>query len=126
MIRHTSLKPKREKPRRTTAPSPRIGKVDGKFRSPKLLKLAAKAPHCMMCHGGSEGEMVGCHSNYIRHGHGTGMKAHDLVLFACATCHDLLDGRKPGWDPMQKELAWSDGLFNTFLWLFQSGHLEVK
>lgn len=96
------------------------------YRNSKLLKLAAKAPRCMICHGGCEGEMVGCHSNYLRHGHGTGIKSHDLVVYACGTCHDLLDGRRKGWDSMQKELAWSDGLFNTFLWLFKSGHLDVK
>ena len=97
------------------------------FRSPKLLKLAKECPRCMICQGGSEGEMVGCHSNYLRHGKGRSLKAHDIVVYACRECHDLLDGRKHGWDAIQKELAWSDGLFRTMFWLFQdSGHITVK
>lgn len=37
-----------------------------------------------------------CHSNYLADGKGMGLKAPDkAAAFGCASCHDLLDGRRP-------------------------------
>lgn len=98
------------------------------FRSPKLLKLAAKAPHCMNpgCGVPNEGQVVACHSNKQRHGKGIGLKAHDVCVYLCNNCHAKLDGHQHGWDGLQKEQVFAEALYQTFLWLLQEGHLEVK
>lgn len=95
------------------------------YRNPTLLKLARECPRCMCCGVSNQGQVVACHSNKQRHGKGIGHKAHDLCAYMCFDCHNLLDGRKPGWDSIQKELAFADGLFKTMLWLLQEGHLTV-
>ena len=98
------------------------------FRSRRLLDLAAECPCCMSCGGGRAGEMVGCHSNAIRHGHGTGHKAHDVVAYCCGRCHDQIDGRPEGGPLLphqERERMFLEAVYNTTVWLLQTGHLEV-
>lgn len=98
----------------------------GNYRNPKLLKLAAKAPHCMCCGAHNEGQVVACHSNKQRHGRGMGYKAHDLCMFGCMDCHDQLDGRRGSLTREEKDFMFYEGFYQTVLWLLQEGHLEVK
>lgn len=94
------------------------------YRNPKLLKLADGAP-CMMC-SMQDGTVVAAHSNQLRDGKGTGIKAHDFrVAWLCVTCHNMIDNGK--------ELSKKDRieLFEqahraTIGWLFLNNHLEVK
>lgn len=125
-MKRTRLKSKRDTPRRKGRPLPRVGKVDGNFRSPKLLKLAAEIPCCMVCGADNDGTVVGAHPNGLGFSKGTGIKAHDLVAYMCFKCHNLYDGRELGWDSLQKQQAWDGAFYKTMLWLIQSGHLEVK
>ena len=97
------------------------------YRNPKILEAARRAPHCMYCMGGREGEMVGCHSNEIRHGHGTGHKAHDLVAFLCGHCHDVIDGRPEGGPLLpraERVLMFLEAVYNSVLWLLDSGEMK--
>lgn len=97
------------------------------YRNPKLLKLAAEAPCCMNpgCGVPNEGNIVACHSSKQRHGRGMGIKAHDITAYLCFDCHNKLDGRVYGWDALQKEQVWAEALYQTMLWLFQSGKAKV-
>ena len=95
------------------------------FRSPKLLNLAKEAPRCMSCGTPNDGTVVACHSNSLRHGKGTGIKAHDLIAFGCQECHDLLDGRLGNLTRLEKDVMFQDAFFFTTLWWLQSGHLQV-
>lgn len=97
------------------------------YRNPKLLKLAADCPCCMnpACGVPNEGNIVACHSNKQRHGKGMGIKAHDITVYICESCHAKLDGRIYGWDMLQKEQVWAETLYQTMLWLFQSGKAKV-
>lgn len=101
--------------------------MDANYRNPDLMAVAAQAPHCM--NGGclklNEGDVVGCHSNFQEHGKGTGYKAHDLVAYLCRRCHDLLDGRVSGWDPMQKRMVFFDALYRSILWLLSTERLVL-
>lgn len=97
------------------------------YRNPKLLKFAMDAPTCMCCQSTNDGTVIGAHPNGHEFGKATGLKAHDLVAYLCMDCHDLYDGRKPGWDALQKRQAWHMAFYRTMLWLFQhSGHVVVK
>jgi len=98
------------------------------FRSRRLLDLAALCPRCMCCGGGRAGEMVGCHSNALEHGHGVGYKAHDLTAYCCGHCHNVIDGRPEGGTllPHQERLLmFLRAVYNTTVWLLQEGYLEV-
>ena len=61
------------------------------------LRKSAKGEPCMIrldgCNGGPNNEtVVLAHLN----GAGLALKSHDChASFACASCHDILDGRKP-------------------------------
>lgn len=97
------------------------------LRLPKLLKLAKEAPICMCCQSANDGTVVGAHPNGHEFGKGVGLKAHDLVAYMCMDCHDWYDGRRPGWNAIQKRQAWHMAFYRTMLWLFQdSGHITVK
>ena len=71
------------------------------YRNRKLLDLAHRLQFCQMqilgyCEGFSGDGCEPAHSNQIRHGKGTGIKAHDWWhVAACRACHDVLDGRTP-------------------------------
>lgn len=95
------------------------------FRSPKLLHLAERAPHCMHCKIWNRGQVVACHSNSQRHGKGTGIKAHDLVAYLCPTCHDLLDRRTGEMPREDRDAMFLEACWQSTLWLLQEGLLKV-
>ena len=74
------------------------------YRNPKLLKLAKDAP-CMMC-SILDGTIVAAHSNQLRDGKGTGIKAHDhRIAFLCHQCHHMIDNDK-SLDKHDRIAAW--------------------
>lgn len=96
------------------------------YRNPKLLRLASEVECCTHCGARNHGQVVACHSNSQRHGKGMSQKAHDLPAYLCAECHDLLDGRKGSLTRHEKDVMFLDSAFSSWLWLMQSGHLEVR
>lgn len=98
------------------------------YRNRALLDLARYAPHCMSCGGGREGEMVGCHSNSLQHGKGGSYKAHDIPAYLCGSCHDQIDGRTGGRGLLprdERDRMFLEAVYKTWLWLMESGRLEV-
>lgn len=99
------------------------------YRNPKILQLAKEAPNCMYCGRNNDGSVVAAHMNGIEYGKGMGQKAHDVPAYLCNECHAIADGRlNPGGIVMTKqdrERILLLGAWRTWLWLMQSGHLEV-
>ena len=95
------------------------------FRSPKLLALAKDCPECVWCHAPQVGQVVACHSNSLRHGKGSGHKAHDLPAYLCDRCHALVDGRTSGLTREERDAMLFEAIYLTTLWLLETGHLEV-
>lgn len=95
------------------------------YRNPTILALAQHAPHCMHCGSSNHGEVVACHSNSLRHGKGTGIKAHDVPAYLCRGCHDLLDGRAGTLTRHEKDVMFLDAAYDSIVWLLQEGHLKV-
>jgi hypothetical protein len=97
------------------------------YRNPDLLRLAAKAPHCMgyCCGAPNVGQIVAAHSNQLRDGKGKSIKASDAaVAFLCDRCHHEIDqGRVLSKDG--RVLLWEEAHRATMRWLIESGHLEV-
>ena len=95
------------------------------FRHPLLLRLAAKAPHCMVCGARNEGQVGSAHSNQSRDGKGAGLKASDAAIaFLCWTCHGRVDqGNEP---KAVKIEVWEKGHRATMRWLVESGHFIVS
>lgn len=78
--------------------------IKNKYRNKKLTQ-SAKHESCVSC-----GNPHSCwaHSNQLRHGKGTGTKAHDLFgAYLCQRCHDWFDGRVEM--PPLNALTFSDG-----------------
>ena len=98
------------------------------YRNKKLLDLAEHAPCCMYCGDPNHGQVVPCHFNAIKYGKGTGQKAHDIVAYLCDRCHAIADGRMKAavTDKRDRELILYDGIYRTFLWLLQEGHLKTS
>ncbi|NQE62906.1 hypothetical protein [Caulobacter sp. RHG1] len=95
------------------------------YRHPGLIRLAAKAPHCMLCGVRNEGQVVSAHSNQGRDGKGTGLKASDAAIaFLCWTCHGRVDqGNEP---KTVKFDLWDGAHRKTMRWLLESGHFIVS
>ena len=97
------------------------------YRNRALLDLARGKP-CMLEIPGvcnhDPATTVACHSNQIRHGHGKGIKAHDVFCaHLCADCHFWLDsGPAPRAEKVQ---AFQDAFERTLLALFASGAVVV-
>jgi len=94
------------------------------YRNSKLLKLADGAP-CMMC-SIQDGTVVSAHSNQLRDGKGTGIKAKDYrVAFLCRLHHEMIDNGK---DLSREERInlWEEAHRRTIGWLFDNGYLQVK
>jgi hypothetical protein len=82
------------------------------------------APGCMEH---NYGQVVAAHSNSLSDGKGMGLKSHDIPAYLCDNCHGIVDGRiARDWEQRQREMLFYTSVYNTFLWLLQSGHLEVK
>jgi len=95
------------------------------FRNTTILSHAQNAPHCMHCGKVNRGDIVACHSNSLRHGKGTGIKAHDLPAYLCRECHGILDGRMGTLTRHEKDVMFLDAAFDSILWLLQEGYLKV-
>ena len=54
-----------------------------------------------------------------------GIKAHDICPYLCASCHDIVDGRTPGFEQRERDLLFYEALYLTVLWLLQEGYLDV-
>lgn len=95
------------------------------WRHPGLIRLASKAPHCMLCGVRNEGQVVAAHSNQSRDGKATALKASDAAIaFLCWTCHGRVDqGNEP--KAVKFEL-WEQGHRATMRWLVESGHFIVS
>ena len=79
----------------------------------------------MLC-GSSDGTVVAAHSNQLRDGKGTGIKAKDFrVAYVCYTHHDMIDNDKR-LDKQERINLWEDAHRKTIAWLFENNHLEVK
>lgn len=95
------------------------------YRNPMLLRLAAKAPHCMGCQRANVGQVVAAHSNSQADGKGTGIKASDaMVAFLCGDCHASIDQGKASRE--LKRAAWVEAYMATMRWLVESGHFIVS
>ena len=94
------------------------------YRNKKLLEIVREAP-CMMC-SMEDGTICAAHSNQLRDGKGTGIKAKDFrIAGLCARCHFMLDNGKE----LSKEeriALFEEAHRRTIGWLFENGHLIVK
>lgn len=121
----TAIKAKRDTPRRTGTPTPRI-KDPANFRSQALRDLAQESPRCMFCNTPNDGTVVGCHPpSGLKYGKGMGLKPHDVLAYGCSECHDIIDGRAGTLTQFEKETRWLDACYWSVLWLLQSGHFNV-
>lgn len=74
---------------------------------------------------GDNSTTVSAHSNQLRHGKGTGIKAHDCyVAWACSNCHREIDqGKKLS--KYEKQVYWQQGFERTILAMLTLGILVV-
>jgi hypothetical protein len=94
------------------------------YRNKKLLEVVREAP-CMMC-SMEDGTVCAAHSNQLRDGKGTGIKAQDFRIAAlCARCHFMLDNGKELSKEQRIEL-FEQAHRDTIAWLFLNNHLGVK
>lgn len=99
--------------------------IHAQIRFPKLLAAARDAP-CAFCMK-NDGTTVAAHVNSAALGKGTGIKAPDcLHARACQSCHDLYDGRKPGWSKEERCERFALAYMRTVLAWFQEGIVQVK
>ena len=94
------------------------------YRNPKLLKLADGAP-CMIC-GIIDSSVVACHSNQLRDGKGTGIKAKDYRICYCCHKHHVMMDSGNELNREEKLALFEEAHRRTIGWLFENGHLEVK
>lgn len=95
------------------------------YRNPLLLRLAAKAPHCMGCQRPNVGQVVAAHSNHHADGKGMGLKASDaMIAYLCDDCHSSID--QGGGSRELKRAAWVEAYMATMRWLVESGHFIVS
>lgn len=78
----------------------------------------------MSCEKHNDGTIIAAHSNQLRDGKGTGIKAHDFrIAFICNLCHDLIDkGKLPRQDKID---LWENAHRKTMGYLFESGIIKV-
>lgn len=93
------------------------------YRNSKLMAYAKEAPHCMYCKAANQGQVVASHSNALKHGKGMGIKAHDIPAYVCNECHFDIDFGQ--FSREQKRLIWADAMFESMLWLLQTGRLVL-
>lgn len=96
------------------------------YRNKQLLQLAQYAPVCMSCGKINQGDVVAAHSNQLRDGKGTGIKAHDFrIAYLCHSCHmDIDQGRQM--NKAEKQEAWEEAHRKSIEWLFLSGCVEIN
>jgi hypothetical protein len=93
------------------------------YRNKKLTEIVRKLP-CQQC-GIEDGTVIAAHSNQLRDGKGTGIKAHDYRIAAlCNLCHMGLDQGRTMSKTERMEL-WEDTHRRTIGALFEYGLLKV-
>lgn len=95
------------------------------YRNKKLLELANEIGYCTSCGVKSNsGDIVSAHSNQIRDGKGTGIKAHDFrIAYLCFRCHNSIDQSSDSYEV--KINRFEEAHRKTIEWLFLSNHLKV-
>jgi hypothetical protein len=97
---------------------------------PELLKLARDKP-CMFRVPGvccnDTATTVWCHSNRQAHGHGLGLKSHDIHgAFGCYRCHDWYDARSHPWVRREeRQRVFNEARDKTWEYLARYGHLKI-
>lgn len=95
------------------------------FRSKKLTDSAEDKP-CAFC-GNQDGTTVAAHANKVALGKGKGIKVPDFYhVRACQACHDLYDGRVPGWSPAERDERFMWAYFRTVKAWFDEQLVVVK
>jgi hypothetical protein len=93
------------------------------YRSKKLLEACREMP-CQNC-GAEDGTVVAAHSNQLRDGKGTGIKAHDYRVAAlCFRCHADIDQSK-ALTKHQKQFLWEEAHRKTIAQLFERELIKV-
>jgi len=93
------------------------------YRNKKLTEIVRKLP-CQQC-GIEDGTVIAAHSNQLRDGKGTGIKAHDYRIAAlCNLCHMGLDQGRAMSKTERMEL-WENAHRRTIGALFEYGLLKV-
>lgn len=91
----------------------------------KLLAAAQDSPHCMSCLCDNDGTIVAAHSNQLRDGKGTGIKAKDYrVAYLCHRCHSIIDSGNG--TRAEKFRAWDEAHLNTVAFWFENGYLTIN
>lgn len=101
-----------------TKPMSRGAPMRKRARKTTAARQAAKGRPCLVrlpgCDGGGETTVL---AHYRLAGYsGIGMKPSDLLAaHACASCHDICDGRKPlaGWSREEIRLAHAEACLRT-------------
>lgn len=90
------------------------------YRNRKILDAAKHVPHCMGCGKVTDGTIVAAHSNQLRDGKGTGIKAADYrIAYCCAACHHAIDAGHETRE--EKRNRWEEAHRKTIAWLFETG-----
>lgn len=94
------------------------------YRNKKLLEAARDCPNCMACERANDDTIVAAHSNQIRDGKGTGIKAHDYrIAFLCCHCHYFIDSSSGGTRKDRHEV-WEEAHRRTIGYLIENGILS--
>ena len=90
-------------------------------RNARMQPCTLRLPRC----NGDTATTVGCHLPSVSKG--TGIKSEDWwLVFACSSCHDIIDGRTPHTIPQDVILdRMLKGLHETLRLQFQAGLLLI-
>lgn len=100
------------------------------YRNSRITKSAKGMP-CANC-GFENGTTVWAHSNKSCHGHGRGIKSHDIFgAYLCFNCHNWYDGRDASdLDPSmrfgldEKQDMWRASHDKSLIYLLENGLLK--
>lgn len=95
------------------------------FRS-TILTASSEGKPCAFCLQ-NNGTTVPAHVNSVAMGKGKGIKAPDcLHARACQACHDLYDGRVPGWSKAERAERFALAFMRTVNAWFDEQLVTVK
>lgn len=95
------------------------------YRNQSLLASAKDKP-CAFCLV-NNGTTVAAHVNSVAMGKGKGIKSPDcLHARACQACHDLYDGRVPGWSKAERIERFAMAFMRTVNAWFDEQLVTVK
>jgi hypothetical protein len=94
------------------------------YRNKRLLELCRELP-CQSC-GRNDGSVCAAHSNQLRDGKGTGVKASDaMVASLCSKCHYEIDNGKDLSKEERREI-WELAHRLTIRYMIENDMLVVK